>query len=119
MIPNPLNENNSPMIVNGRYQPIIIALYVEDYSIVRNDARILIAALYISGRGPFRCLCLMEPGVNRRFHCFVILAASERLRELKQRTARNHSHVLCRNYYSIIHCAQNGHNWTKLLVVKE
>ena len=98
MVPNPLNENNSPMIINRRHQSKVVALNVKHRSIVRDDACILIAAPYIGRRGPICGLRLVEPGINSGFDGFVIPAVFEGLCELKERTARNHSHVLCLRY---------------------
>src|ERR1700733_6356389 len=59
-----LDEDDLRGIVDGYYEPVGIALDVENDALISDDARGPVLMSNIFGTGPFRCFDLLEPSLE-------------------------------------------------------
>jgi hypothetical protein len=64
----PDHQNTSP-ILQGRHQPIVVALDIEDHSTSFQDARTRMRGLYVLGIVPNRALRNGKPHIVLRLSC--------------------------------------------------
>ena len=78
MTADPLDENRSPLVVDGRHESVIVAFDVEHDPIGTDDARACILLCYVCWRSPIRGYSLMKPGVQWGLDCPLIFVANQR-----------------------------------------
>src|SRR5215471_766792 len=99
----PFDPDNSFLEIDGDYQPVCVASYVEDDPIARDDARGSIKPLNIGSARPFRLSYLVKPSIERRLERLLIPVPGAGLDELSKRPPGDNPHV------PDVGCAHFGH----------
>jgi hypothetical protein len=92
MRPEPFDPHNSFLEINGDYQTIRVASYVENDPITRDDAGGSVKPLHVGSARPFRLPHLVKPSIERRLERSLIPVPGPGLDELSKRPPSDNPH---------------------------